>query len=150
MDKKKIESIVDFIEKNKDRVDISEIEVTDKDGSSIKVKLHSRHSAPMVVSGADLHGPASIAPASAIAEKQVGHVIASPMVGTVYLAPSPDAPPFIKVGQQVIAGQTLCLVEAMKMFNKIVADKSGIIKEVLVESGQAVDFDQSLVVLEDV
>ena len=71
------------------------------------------------------------------------------MVGTAYLTPSPDAEAFVKVGQTVRADQTLCLIEAMKMFNKIKADRAGVVKQILVENGQAVEFDQPLVVIED-
>jgi acetyl-CoA carboxylase biotin carboxyl carrier protein len=70
------------------------------------------------------------------------------MVGTFYSAPSPDAKPFVKVGQQVNAGDTLCIVEAMKMMNQIEADKSGVIAAILVEDGQPVEFDQALVIIE--
>jgi acetyl-CoA carboxylase biotin carboxyl carrier protein len=70
------------------------------------------------------------------------------MVGTFYGAPSPDAKPFVKVGQQVKAGDTICIVEAMKMMNQIEADKAGIVTAILVEDGQPVEFDQPLVVIE--
>lgn len=77
-----------------------------------------------------------------------GHIIKAPMVGTAYLAPSPEAKVFVEIGQHVNAGDTLCLIEAMKMFNQIEADKSGKITARLVESGQPVEFDQPLFVIE--
>lgn len=77
-----------------------------------------------------------------------GHIVRSPMVGTFYRTPSPDAKPFVDVGQQISAGDTLCIVEAMKMMNQIEADKSGVIKAILVESGQPVEFDEPLFVIE--
>ncbi len=77
-----------------------------------------------------------------------GHIVRSPMVGTFYRTPSPDAKPFIEVGQKVSVGDTLCIVEAMKMMNQIEADKSGVVKAILVESGQPVEFDEPLVVIE--
>ena len=77
-----------------------------------------------------------------------GHEIKSPMVGTFYTASSPDLPPFVKVGQKVNVGDTVCLVEAMKMFNEIESDKAGTVKEILVENGQAVEYDQSLFIIE--
>ncbi|WP_241823570.1 acetyl-CoA carboxylase biotin carboxyl carrier protein, partial [Vibrio cyclitrophicus] len=77
-----------------------------------------------------------------------GHQVLSPMVGTFYGAPSPDAKPFVKVGQSVTAGETLCIVEAMKMMNQIEADKSGVVTAILVEDGQPVEFDQALVIIE--
>lgn len=77
-----------------------------------------------------------------------GHVVHSPMVGTLYLAPSPGADDFVKVGQEVKVGDTLCLIEAMKMFNQIEADKAGKVKARLVETGQPVEFDQPIFVIE--
>lgn len=77
-----------------------------------------------------------------------GHVVASPMVGTVYLASSPEADDFVNVGQTVAVGDTLCLVEAMKMYNQIEADKAGTIKACLVKSGEAVEFEQPLFIIE--
>ncbi|MCE1741452.1 acetyl-CoA carboxylase biotin carboxyl carrier protein, partial [Enterobacter hormaechei] len=77
-----------------------------------------------------------------------GHVVRSPMVGTFYRTPSPDAKPFIEIGQRVNVGDTLCIVEAMKMMNQIEADKAGVVKKILVESGQPVEFDEPLVVIE--
>jgi acetyl-CoA carboxylase biotin carboxyl carrier protein len=154
MNKKSIESIFDLIESNKERVDrlgISELEVKE-DGFSIKVKFQSDQ--VMVAAPVNMHGPASIPPATSLPETAAaevsGHAILSPMVGTVYLTPSPDAAPFVKIGQRVSVGDTICLVEAMKMFNKITADRAGVVKEILVTSGQAVDYDQSLIVIESV
>jgi len=77
-----------------------------------------------------------------------GHVVKSPMVGTFYRAASPDAKPLAEVGQQVKQGDTICIIEAMKMFNQIEADKSGVIKAVLCENGQPVEFDQPLIIIE--
>ncbi len=77
-----------------------------------------------------------------------GHKVKSPMVGTVYLAPTPGAKPFVEVGQKVKVGDTLCLIEAMKMFNKIEADKNGVIRAKLVENEEPVEFDQPLFVIE--
>ena len=87
---------------------------------------------------------------SAAAETQLpaGHEVRSPMVGTYYGASSPDAPPFVKVGQSVQAGDTLCIIEAMKMFNQIEADKSGKVAAILVENGQPVEFDQPLFIIQ--
>lgn len=76
------------------------------------------------------------------------HFVKAPMVGTVYLSPSPDAKPFIQVGQSIKAGDTLCLIEAMKMFNQIEADKTGTITAILIENGIPVEFNQPLVVIE--
>ena len=93
--------------------------------------------------------PAAYEPAApAAAPVETGHKVLSPMVGTFYRSPSPEAKSFIEVGQSVQEGQTLCIVEAMKMMNQIEADKTGVVKAILVEDGQPVEFDQPLVVIE--
>ena len=89
--------------------------------------------------------PAIEAPAAA---ELSGHIVRSPMVGTFYRTPSPDAKAFVEVGQKVNIGDTLCIVEAMKMMNQIEADKAGVVKAILVESGQPVEFDEPLFVIE--
>jgi acetyl-CoA carboxylase biotin carboxyl carrier protein len=91
------------------------------------------------------HAPAASAPGKK--ELPDGHVVRSPMVGTYYASPNPDAPPFVKVGQQVKAGDVLGIIEAMKMFNQIEADVSGTIAAVLASSGQPVEFDEPLFVI---
>lgn len=77
-----------------------------------------------------------------------GHKVCSPMVGTMYTSPSPDSPPFVKVGQSVKVGDTLCIIEAMKMFNEIEADRAGVIKDILVQNGEPVEYDQPLFIIE--
>ncbi|MGU3842868.1 acetyl-CoA carboxylase biotin carboxyl carrier protein, partial [Vibrio diabolicus] len=89
--------------------------------------------------------PAAEAPAAAT---PAGHQVLSPMVGTFYRSPSPDSKAFVEVGQKVNAGDTLCIVEAMKMMNQIEADKSGVVTAIIAEDGQPVEFDQPLVVIE--
>ena len=89
-----------------------------------------------------LDAPASDEP------KISGHVLKSPMVGVAYLAPEPGAKPFVTVGASVKSGDTVALVEAMKTFNPIKSDKDGVVKEILVSDGQAVEFDQALIVIE--
>ncbi|HXG27824.1 MAG TPA: acetyl-CoA carboxylase biotin carboxyl carrier protein [Nevskiales bacterium] len=100
--------------------------------------------------------PASSAPAEPAAKsdatlaapaKPSGHIVRSPMVGTFYRAPSPDAKPFVEVGQRVQADQTLCIIEAMKMLNQIEAEVAGVVSEILVENGQPVEYDQPLFVI---
>jgi acetyl-CoA carboxylase biotin carboxyl carrier protein len=92
---------------------------------------------------------AAPAPAAAEAEEEIpeGHTVTSPMVGTFYEAPSPGAKPFIEVGQQVSVGDTLCIIEAMKMLNQIEADKAGKVTARLVDNGQPVEFGQALFVI---
>ena len=91
--------------------------------------------------------PAAAAEAPAKAEIS-GHIVRSPMVGTFDRTPSPDAKAFVEAGQKVNVGDTLCIVEAMKMMNQIEADKAGVVKAILIESGQPVEFDEPLVVIE--
>lgn len=81
-------------------------------------------------------------------ESLPGHVVKSPMVGTFYRTPSPDSKAFVEVGQAVKEGDTLCIIEAMKMMNQIEADKSGVIKAILAESGQAIEFEQPLFIID--
>ena len=88
------------------------------------------------------------APAEAVAPVITGHIVRSPMVGTYYASASPETPAFAEVGKHVNAGDTLCIVEAMKMMNQIEADKSGVIKEILAQNEDAIEFDQPLFIIE--
>ena len=92
--------------------------------------------------------PAAAAPEEAPAAEVSGHQVRSPMVGTFYRSPSPEAKAFVEVGQTVKVGDALCIVEAMKMMNRIEADKAGVVKAILVNDGEAVEFDQPLIVIE--
>jgi acetyl-CoA carboxylase biotin carboxyl carrier protein len=139
--------------------DVTEFEFEDK---SVRLRLQRGPGAPqMVVSPASLapsllpasyeaSGPASVGPESltpspaASGADESAMVITSPFVGTFYRAPSPDAPPFVEVGSRVREGQTLCIVEAMKLMNEIEADSAGTVVEILVENGKPVEFDQPL------
>jgi len=86
-------------------------------------------------------------PEPVAAPKPQGHIIRSPMVGTFYRSPSPDAKPFIEVGQRIQSSQTVCIIEAMKMLNQIEAEVAGVVAEILVENGKAVEYDQPLFVI---
>lgn len=147
MDIRKVKKLIDLLEES----GIAEIEI--KEGEeSVRI---SRHSSVVAAPPANLHSvhTQTIAPvADAPVQQSVseapaastGELIKAPMVGTFYRSPSPNDEPFVEVGQKVTLGQTLCIIEAMKMFNQIEADKSGTIKRILVESGQPVEFDQPL------
>lgn len=103
--------------------------------------------APAVVAPATpASAPVAVAPAPAAEE--TGHVMKSPMVGTFYRSANPEAPAFTEVGKTVKEGDTVCIIEAMKMMNQIAADKSGTIKKILVENGATVEFDQPLFIIE--
>jgi len=128
--------------------DLNEIEVEDGD-RKIKVRRDAPTAvmaAPAQVAAAPAPAPAAAAPA-APQEDIVGDPVKSPMVGTAFMSPEPGAKPFVTVGQSVKAGDTLLIVEAMKVMNPIVAPKAGTVKKINVADGQPVEFDQTLVVL---
>ncbi|HAT1771965.1 TPA: acetyl-CoA carboxylase biotin carboxyl carrier protein [Legionella pneumophila] len=160
MDIRKIRKLIELLEET----GISEIEIKEGEES---LRL-SRHSNIATEAAPQIH---YVAPPTAkqtapipssnnsatephvVENKQVtstssGHKIRSPMVGTMYTAPSPDSPPFVTVGQSVKAGDTLCIIEAMKMFNEIEADRAGKIVEILVKNGDPVEYDQALFIIE--
>ncbi|MCK8087729.1 MULTISPECIES: acetyl-CoA carboxylase biotin carboxyl carrier protein [unclassified Vibrio] len=150
MDIRKIKKLIELVEES----GISELEISEGE-ESVRISRNSTApvapvqyaAAPAPVAAA---APAAVPVAAEAAAPAVpaGHQVLSPMVGTFYGAPSPDAKPFVKVGQSVTAGETLCIVEAMKMMNQIEADKSGVVTAILVEDGQPVEFDQALVIIE--
>lgn len=156
MDMRKIRKLIELIQET----GIAEIEIHEGE-ESVRISRETTRVAPQVMAQAPVAyslpespaaQPAAPAQASAPAEQPAAnankHTLKAPMVGTVYLAPSPGAKPFIQVGQTVKAGDTLCLIEAMKMFNQIEADKAGTVTAILVESGVPVEFNQPLVVIE--
>ena len=154
MDLRKLKTLIDLVSES----GISELEVTEGEGKVRIVKnappvyvQQSPSYAPQLTSPIPTAGTAapadvSSAPAPAPAAPAVpqGHVITSPMVGTFYRAPSPGADPFVQVGDTVKEGQTICIIEAMKLLNEIESDKAGVIKDILVENGQAVEYGQPL------
>lgn len=156
MDIRKIKKLIELVEES----GISELEISEGE-ESVRISrttanagfpvMQQAYAAPMMQqpalsnSVAPAATPAMEAPAAA---EISGHIVRSPMVGTFYRTPSPDAKAFIEVGQKVNVGDTLCIVEAMKMMNQIEADKAGTVKAILVESGQPVEFDEPLVVIE--
>ncbi|ADU71645.1 acetyl-CoA carboxylase biotin carboxyl carrier protein [Pantoea sp. At-9b] len=151
MDIRKIKKLIELVEES----GIAELEISEGEESVRISRSPANIGYPVMpqVYAAPAAQPA-IAPsvATPVAEPAKpeisGHIVRSPMVGTFYRTPSPDAKAFIEVGQKVNVGDTLCIVEAMKMMNQIEADKSGVVKAILVESGQPVEFDEPLVVIE--
>lgn len=103
--------------------------------------------APTQTSAAPLANPVNDPPPVAAPAAPAGHIMKSPMVGTFYRAPNPESPDFVRLGDTVKAGQTLCIIEAMKLLNEIEADVDGVIKEIFVENGQGVEFDQPLFII---
>lgn len=146
MDIKKIKQLVEII----DNSDIAEIEISEGE-ASIRISRYSSVAPPVAVAApayAPSYAPLAAAPAAAEEPKITGHVVRSPMVGTFYRAASPGSKAFVENGSKVSAGDTLCIIEAMKILNQIEADKSGVITQILVENGQPVEYDQPLFVIE--
>ena len=152
MDLRKLKTLIDLVAES----GISELEVTEGEGKVRIVKAPPQLIAapmqmamPAVAPQAGAQAPAALAPAPAAVAPAVpqGHIVTSPMVGTFYRAPSPGADPFAQIGDSVKEGQTLCIIEAMKLLNEIESDKAGVIKEILVENGQAVEYGQPLFVI---
>jgi len=152
MDLRKLKTLIDLVSES----GISELEVTEGEGKvrivknapPVYVQPTAQFAAPaMPMAAPGLPGEAAAAPAAAAPAVPQGHVVKSPMVGTFYRAPSPGADPFVQVGDTVKEGQTLCIIEAMKLLNEIESDKAGVIKEILVENGQAVEYGQPLFVI---
>ena len=103
--------------------------------------------APLAPAPAPVAAPVALEETAPKSEELSGHVVKSPMVGSYYSAPAPGSPPFVTVGQKVAAGDVLCIIEAMKMMNQIEADKAGTIGAILIEDGEAVEFDQPIVTI---
>ncbi|NNM83352.1 MAG: acetyl-CoA carboxylase biotin carboxyl carrier protein [Burkholderiales bacterium] len=145
MDLRKLKKLIDLVEQS----GISELEITEGEETvriSRAMPVQQIAPQPMVH-----HIPLSVpvAPVEAAAPAEIkGHVLKSPMVGTFYRASSPGASPFVDVGSTVEAGDTLCIIEAMKLLNEIEADKGGTIKAILVENGQPVEYGEPLFVIE--
>lgn len=152
MDIRKIKKLIELVEES----GIAELEISEGEES---VRISRNFSgqvsvAPQMImpqAAAPVAAPvAAAAPAAAPAADAApsGHLMRSPMVGSFYRSSSPEAKPFVEVGQHVNVGDTLCIVEAMKMMNQIESDKAGVIKAILVENGQAVEFDEPLFIIE--
>ncbi|WP_434107367.1 acetyl-CoA carboxylase biotin carboxyl carrier protein [Paraburkholderia caffeinilytica] len=151
MDLRKLKTLIDLVSES----GISELEVTEGEGKVRIVKnappvyvqpsasYAPQYAQPAPIAGGEAPAAAS-APAAPAPVVPQGHVVTSPMVGTFYRAPSPGAEPFVQVGDTVKEGQTICIIEAMKLLNEIESDKSGVVKEILVENGQAVEYGQPL------
>jgi acetyl-CoA carboxylase biotin carboxyl carrier protein len=149
MDIRKVKKLIELLEESQ----IAEIEIHEGEESVRISRISPGVPAPAVVQAAPAAIPAAApaaAPAAEVAAPAAepeGHTVKSPMVGTFYEAPSPGAKPFVEVGQQVSVGDTLCIVEAMKMLNQIEADKAGTVTARLAENGQPVEYGQSLFVI---
>ena len=154
MDIRKVKKLIELLEES----GIAEIEISEGE-ESVRISRQSSAvvqtvaPAPAQIAAAPAAPAAApaapaAAPAAEIAEPVSGHQVKSPMVGTFYSAASPTSGPFVTQGQQVSVGDTLCIIEAMKMMNQIEADKAGTVRSILVENGSPVEFDQVLFIIE--
>jgi acetyl-CoA carboxylase biotin carboxyl carrier protein len=153
MDLRKIKKLIDLLEES----NLAELEI--KEGEEVvRLSRVPKGTVTVAAAPAAIHAPAPVAaapvaaPAAAAASEPAsnlpaGHVVKAPMVGTFYASASPGAAAFVKVGQQVKAGETLGIIEAMKMFNQIEADVSGTVQAILIDNGQPVEFDQPMFVI---
>ncbi len=151
MDLRKLKTLIDLVSES----NVSELEITEAEGKVRIVKgggampMVAYAPAPMaapVVQNAPPSPPA--APVAATPAVPAGHVVKSPMVGTFYRSPSPGAKPFVEIGSQIKEGETICIIEAMKILNEIEADKSGTVVQMLSDNGEAVEYGQPLFVIE--
>jgi acetyl-CoA carboxylase biotin carboxyl carrier protein len=148
MDLRKLKKLIDLVQES----GIAELEITEgeekvkivKGGEAIITPLSSAAASAPKPAAAPAAGQASPAPRAAADAEPEGHVLKAPMVGTFYRAASPEAKVFVEVGQSVKAGETVCIIEAMKLMNEIEADATGVVKAILVENGQPVEFGQPL------
>ena len=147
MDLRKLKTLIDLVESS----GIAELEIQDNEERVRITRAVGTSPAPapsMPAVSVALPTPAApVVAATAVADEPLGHLIKSPMVGTFYRAASPGAKVFVEVGDTVQEGDTLCIIEAMKLMNEIDSDKAGVVKEILVENGQPVEFGQPLVVI---
>ena len=143
MDLRKIKKLIALLEEK----NITEIEIKEGD-QQIRLTRKSTNDPATVIHMPNLPTPAVALESSTKAVSLVsGHRVCSPMVGTLYLAASPESTAFVQIGQSVKIGDTLCIIEAMKMFNEIEADRAGVIAEILVNNGDPVEYNQALFVI---
>ena len=152
MDLRKLKTLIDLVSES----NVSELEITEAEGKvrivkSAPVGMAAPVAYTMTPAAAPLAAPAAAVPVAveaAVTAEPSGHIVKSPMVGTFYRAASPGAKPFVELGDTIKEGETICIVEAMKILNEIEADKSGTVTQILVENGQAVEYGQPLYVIE--
>ena len=152
MDLRKLKKLIDLVQES----GIAELEITEgeekvkivKGGEATVTPVAPAAAPPAAAPAAGAAAAPAAAAAAAEEPAQPGHVLKAPMVGTFYRSPSPEAKPFVEVGQNVKAGETVCIIEAMKLMNEIEADATGMIKAILVEGGQPVEYGQPLFIIE--
>ena len=154
MDLRKLKTLIDLVSES----NVSELEITEAEGK-VRIVKGGGAAAPVVMQAPALPvaaapvvpvaaAAAPPAPAASATPEAAGHAVKSPMVGTFYRAASPGAKPFVEVGSQVKEGDTICIIEAMKILNEIEADKAGTVVQILADNGQAVEYGQPLFIIE--
>lgn len=150
MDLRKLKKLIDLVQDS----GIAELEITEGEEkvriTSVVPGSHTVYAQAPMMAPAMAHAPMAApaaAPVAAEAAEPEGHVVKSPMVGTFYRSPSPTAKSFVEVGQSVKAGDTLCIIEAMKLMNEIESDAAGVVKAILIENGQPVEYGEPLFII---
>jgi acetyl-CoA carboxylase biotin carboxyl carrier protein len=150
MDIRKVKKLIELLEQS----NINELEINEGDesvrisrGGTAVTYAAAPAPTPVAAAPAPVAAPAAAEAAAPATEEPEGHAVKSPMVGTFYASPAPGSPAFVSVGQTVAAGDVICIIEAMKMMNQIEADKAGTIGAILIEDGEAVEFDQPIVTI---
>ncbi|QBK06242.1 acetyl-CoA carboxylase biotin carboxyl carrier protein [Hylemonella gracilis] len=151
MDLRKLKTLIDLVSDS----NVSELEITEAEGKvrivkggGAMVQAYAPAPVAMAPAAAPVAGAPAVAAPAAAPAAATGHTVKSPMVGTFYRSASPGAKSFVEVGQAVKQGDTLCIIEAMKILNEIEADKSGTVTQVLCDNGQAVEYGQPLFIIE--
>jgi acetyl-CoA carboxylase biotin carboxyl carrier protein len=142
MDLRKLKTLIDLVAES----GIAELEITEGEGK-VRIVKFSQSVQPVAYAPEAPAPVAAAAPVPAAPPVPTGHTVKAPMVGTFYRSPNPGASPFVEIGQAVKEGEPVCIIEAMKLLNEIEADKSGVIKEILVENGEPVEYGQPLFVI---
>jgi len=143
MDLRKLKTLIELVESS----DITELEISEGEERVRITRSPSALMQPVYATPQQMVAPAAAPDTPAVAAEPEGHAVKSPMVGSFYRCPSPDAKPFAELGQSVQVGDTLCIIEAMKLLNEIESDKAGIVKAILVENGQAVEYGHPLFII---
>ena len=152
MDIRKVKKLIELLEES----GIAEIEITEGD-DAVRISRYAGHAAPVAAPPMPVAAPAATAPvaespaasdAPEAAAEESGHVVKSPMVGTFYSAAAPGSAPFVQIGDRIKAGDTICIVEAMKMMNQIESDADGVVKSIRVQNGEPVEYGQALITID--
>ncbi|MEN7342213.1 MAG: acetyl-CoA carboxylase biotin carboxyl carrier protein [Pseudomonadota bacterium] len=153
MDIRKVKKLIELLEES----GIAEIEITEGD-DAVRISRYAGQAMPLVAPApAPVAAPAAAAPAAEAAPatdaqetpaEESGHIVKSPMVGTFYSAAAPGSAPFVQIGDRIKAGDTICIVEAMKMMNQIESDADGVVKSIRVQNGEPVEYGQALITID--